>query len=130
VVHTVTSREYKLGGTRGFLRNYEYTRSLPCSQKPNTGSYSDPMNPFHILTPYLSIYGYTVLCWALAVFFFSFLPFYTVSRTPCTGDQPVARPLPTHRTAQHRINAHRHPCLEWDSKPRSQCSNGRRRFMP
>jgi hypothetical protein len=26
--------------------------------------------------------------------------FYTVGRTPCSGDQPVARPLPTHRTAQ------------------------------
>jgi hypothetical protein len=32
------------------------------------------------------------------------------------GDQPVTRPLPT-----HRINAHRHACLEWDS-------SGRRRF--
>jgi hypothetical protein len=31
----------------------------------------------------------------------------TVGRTPWTGDQPIARPLPT-----HRINAHRHPCLE------------------
>jgi hypothetical protein len=32
--------------------------------------------------------------------FFSFVIPYTVSRTPCTGDQPVARPLPTHRIAQ------------------------------
>jgi hypothetical protein len=31
---------------------------------------------------------------------------------------------------KYRINAHRHPCLEWDSNPRSQCSSGRRRFMP
>jgi hypothetical protein len=44
---------------------------------------------------------------------------YTAGRTPWTGDQPVARPLPT-----HRINARRHPC------PRSQCSSGRRRFVP
>jgi hypothetical protein len=44
--------------------------------------------------------------------FFSFLILYTVSRTPWAGDQPVARPLPT-----HRINSHRHPCLEWDSNP-------------
>jgi hypothetical protein len=29
-----------------------------------------------------------------------FLIFYTVSRTPWTGDQPVTRPLPTHRTIQ------------------------------
>jgi hypothetical protein len=32
--------------------------------------------------------------------FFSFLILYTVGRTPWTGDQPVAGPLPTHRTAQ------------------------------
>jgi hypothetical protein len=32
--------------------------------------------------------------------FFSFLIFYTVGRTPWTGDQPVARPLPAHRRAQ------------------------------
>jgi hypothetical protein len=32
--------------------------------------------------------------------FFSFLILYTVGRTPSTGDQPVARPLPTHRTTQ------------------------------
>jgi hypothetical protein len=31
---------------------------------------------------------------------------------------------------KHRINARRHPCLEWDSNPRSQCSSGRRKFMP
>jgi hypothetical protein len=32
--------------------------------------------------------------------FFSFLILYTVGRTPWTGDQPVARPLPAHRTTQ------------------------------
>jgi hypothetical protein len=31
---------------------------------------------------------------------FSFLILYTVSRTPWTEDQLVARPLPTHRTTQ------------------------------
>jgi hypothetical protein len=31
---------------------------------------------------------------------FQFLNLYTVGRTPWTGDQPVARPLPTHRTTQ------------------------------
>jgi hypothetical protein len=29
-----------------------------------------------------------------------FLNLYSVGRTPWTGDQPVARPLPTHRTTQ------------------------------
>jgi hypothetical protein len=32
--------------------------------------------------------------------FFSFLIVYTVGRTPWTGDQPVAKPLPRHRTTQ------------------------------
>jgi hypothetical protein len=31
---------------------------------------------------------------------FSFLILYTIRRTSCTGDQPVAWPLPTHRTKQ------------------------------
>jgi hypothetical protein len=56
--------------------------------------------------------------------FFSFLILYTVGKTPWTGNQPVARPLPIHRT-----NAHRHPCLQWDSNPRSLCSSERRQFM-
>jgi hypothetical protein len=56
---------------------------------------------------------------------FSFLTLYTAGRTPLTGDQPVARPLPTHRTTQtqNKRTQKRHPCLEWDS-------SGRRRFMP
>jgi hypothetical protein len=33
---------------------------------------------------------------------FHFLNPYTVGRTPWTGDQPVARALPTHRTTQTR----------------------------
>jgi hypothetical protein len=32
--------------------------------------------------------------------FFSFLILYIVGRTPWTGDEPVARPLPTNRTTQ------------------------------
>jgi hypothetical protein len=31
---------------------------------------------------------------------FQFLNFYTVGRTPWTGDQTFTRPLPTHRTAR------------------------------
>jgi hypothetical protein len=41
---------------------------------------------------YLWLYG----PWPL----FQFLNLYTVSKAPWTGDQPVARPLPTHRTTQ------------------------------
>jgi hypothetical protein len=45
--------------------------------------------------------------------------------TPWTWHLPVANPLPTQNTTQHRINAHEHSCLEWDSNQRSQCSIGR-----
>jgi hypothetical protein len=31
---------------------------------------------------------------------------------------------------KHRINTHKHPCLEWDSNPWSQCPRERRRFTP
>jgi hypothetical protein len=44
---------------------------------------------FHYLSICLSIYGCTAL-WTLA----------TVGRTPWTEDQPVVRPLPTHRTTR------------------------------
>jgi hypothetical protein len=49
---------------------------------------------------YLSIYLSTVLqlLWTLAIF--QFLNLYTIGRTPWAGDQPVARPLPTHGIAQ------------------------------
>jgi hypothetical protein len=64
--------------------------------------------------------------------FLSFLILYTVGRTPWTGNQPIARPLPTRRTAQtqNKRTQYRHPYLEWDSNPRSQCSSERRQFMP
>jgi hypothetical protein len=38
-------------------------------------------------------------CWNFATFSVS-RSFYTVGRTPSTEDQPVARALPAHRTAQ------------------------------
>jgi hypothetical protein len=50
--------------------------------------------------------------------FFSFLILYTVGRSPWTGDQAVTG------QHKHRINAHRHPCLKWDSSPRFQCWEG------
>jgi hypothetical protein len=41
---------------------------------------------------------------------------------------------PTQGLYLHRITKHRktrtHPCLEWNSNPQSQCSSGRRPYMP
>jgi hypothetical protein len=38
------------------------------------------------------------------VLFQNFLILYTVGRTPCAGDKPVARPLPTHDKKKHTQN--------------------------
>jgi hypothetical protein len=51
--------------------------------------------------------------------FFSFFILNTVDRTPWTGDEPVARPQPTHRTTQTQISMPRVvfeptiPAFEW-----------------
>jgi hypothetical protein len=76
---------------------------------------------------FLCIYGFTALLLDLGRFC-SLMIFHTIGRTPWTGDQLIARPLLTRRTT-HRINAHKYPCLEWDSNPRVQCSSGRKQFM-
>jgi hypothetical protein len=60
------------------------------------------------LSIYLSIYLSVCLSIYLWLYsplldigrFFSFLIFYTVGRASWTGDKPVSRPLPAHRTAQ------------------------------
>jgi hypothetical protein len=60
--------------------------------------------------------------------FFSFLTIHTVGRTTWTGDQPVERPLPTHRTTQtqNKRTKYRHPRLEWDWNTRFQRSSERK----
>jgi hypothetical protein len=49
------------------------------------------------LSFFLSLWPYSPLDLSR---FFTFLILYTVGRTPWTGDQPVAKPLHTHRTTQ------------------------------
>jgi hypothetical protein len=67
-------------------------------------------------------------CFSLACFSVFLILYIVVGRTPWTGDQPVARPLPTHRTTQTQ-NKHKHPGLQWDSNSGSQCWSTRRHFM-
>jgi hypothetical protein len=44
--------------------------------------------------------------------------FYTGGRTSWRSDQPVTRPLPTHRTTQtQNKRTHRHPCLRVGFEP-------------
>jgi hypothetical protein len=73
------------------------------------------------------INGSTALRWALVAIFFSFVILYTVGRTPWTGiSSSQGRYLHTGQY-KHRINAHKHPCLEWDPNTWPQRSSGRRR---
>jgi hypothetical protein len=66
-------------------------------------------------------------CWS----FLSFLVLYTVGRTPWTGDQPVAWPLPTRNTSQaqnkhtnamHRAAGKGSSCL-WSPQSALTCKN-------
>jgi len=45
-------------------------------------------------------------------------------------DGGSARRKATTYTGQHNADIHAHPCLERDSNPRSQCSSGRRPYVP
>jgi hypothetical protein len=53
---------------------------------------------------------------------------WTFVRTPWTGDQPFARPLPIQDNTTQK-NAYTHPYFERDSNPRSQCSSGWRQYV-
>jgi hypothetical protein len=84
-------------------------------------------SPTHLLT-YLPTYLSIALCWGLGRFFS--LLIFLHCRTPGRGISPSqGRYLHTGKH-KHRTKAQRHPCLKWYSNPRSQCSSGRRQFMP
>jgi hypothetical protein len=51
---------------------------------------------------------------------FSFLILYTLGMTPWTGISPLQGHYLRAEQHKHRINANRHPCLEWDTNPWSQ----------
>jgi hypothetical protein len=53
----------------------------------------------------------------------------TFGRTPWRADQSNARPLPTQDNTPQK-DADTHPCAGQDSNLRSQCSSGRRQYMP
>jgi hypothetical protein len=77
-----------------------------------------------LLTVYLWLYNH---CGSWP--FFQFLKIYTVGLLG-RGISPSQGHYLHTEQHKHRINAHRHPCLGWNSNPRSQCSSGRRRLVP
>jgi hypothetical protein len=77
---------------------------------------------------YLFIYRSTALVGLGS--FFSFLIYTQLVGLLGPGINPSQGRYLHIEQHKHRINAHRHTCLEWDSNPRSQYSSERRRFMP
>jgi hypothetical protein len=70
----------------------------------------------HYLTIYLSIYS-PLLDHCR---YFSFLILYAVGRTPWTGGSARRKAATcTQDSTKHRLKTRRHPCLKWDSNPRS-----------
>jgi hypothetical protein len=76
---------------RPILRNY-WGKSLRHLRGIRERERRDESNEPKYLWPYSHLLD--------PVLFFSFLIFYTVGRTPRTGDQPVSKSLSTHRTTQ------------------------------
>jgi hypothetical protein len=103
-----------------FFLHYNTNNTYNVTIKPEICRYE-----LFYLSIYLSIYGST----ALVDFhrFFTVLIYKSVGLFGRGISRSQRRNLFT-EGHKHRMNAHRHPCLEWDSNPRSQCSSGRRRF--
>jgi hypothetical protein len=78
---------------------------------------------------YLSIYGSTALCWALAAVSVSWSFTQSVGLLGRGISPSQDRSLHTEQH-KHRINSHRHSCFKWDSNPRSQYLSERRSSMP
>jgi hypothetical protein len=66
--------------------------------------YKCPLQLSLIQRRYINCRNYVLPLWLCSPLdfgrFFGFLILYTVGRTPWRGDQPVERPLPTHKTTQ------------------------------
>jgi hypothetical protein len=69
------------------------------------------------LSIYLSIYGSTALVDLGS--FFSFLIYTQSVGLLGRGISPSQGRYLHKKKHQHRINAHRHPCIEWESNPRA-----------
>jgi hypothetical protein len=79
---------------------------------------------------YLSIYIYGSTALVELGRFFSLLMYTQSVGLLGRGISPSQGRYLYRRQHKHRINSHRHLCLKWDWNPRSQCSSGRRWFMP
>jgi hypothetical protein len=100
------------------------TKIAKCTLKQN-GAFSDNVEPVPIIS-FFFFYNCTALA-GLGHFFSSLIYTQSVGRLGRVLSRSQGRYLQTGQH-KHRINAHRHPYLERDSKPSSQRSRERRQF--
>jgi hypothetical protein len=83
--------------------------------------------PFHLIASdiYLSIYPSIHISIHLSIRLSIYLSIYL--SIGASAHRKIATYKGQHK---HRIHAHRHSYLKWDSNPRSQCTSVRRQFMP
>jgi hypothetical protein len=126
-------------GVSTFLRNIRklpwddwlLTAHLQLVPRSKTRGYIHPLPPIRLRGVVLNNY----LSMALEPFVGSWTLFQFLdllhSRQDSLDGGSAGRKAATY-TGQHKhgINAHRHPYLNLDSNPRSQCLSGRRQFMP
>jgi hypothetical protein len=90
-------------GTELPERKVDYSRPINAEVKKGWSLNSISIRPYGVVLKnmenYLSTYSSTDLLSDFGCFF-SFLILYKADRTPWTGDQPVVRSLPNHRTTQ------------------------------
>jgi hypothetical protein len=119
-------------GGRGRRRRRQSQNSGSNIDETDSSEKSKKLSPCFNYTPYhdyLSIYGSTALRWISAAFSVSWSFPQSVGLLGRGISPSQGRYLHTEQH-KHRINAHIHPCLEWNSNPRSQCLSVRRRFIP
>jgi hypothetical protein len=75
------------------------------------------------------INDFVINCWPLPLFL-QYLDPINIGRTPWTGGSTRSEAATYTQDNTNTLITHKHPCLEWDSKPRSQRSSVRRQFMP
>jgi hypothetical protein len=115
------------------LPSFTERNSTPWSNQQEAGIYERPYFKRSVtlmirnLSLSLSLWLYRPLDLSR---FFSFLIYTQPTGLLRKGISPSQGRLLDTEQQKHRINAHRHPCLEWDSNPRYQLSSKRRQFMP
>jgi hypothetical protein len=83
-----------------FLATFGKTLLPPCLSSLRKRNVPPKRQYTYRSTRHVSIYQWLYIPLLGLGRFFSFFIFYTVGRTPWTGDQPVTKPLPAHSTAQ------------------------------